>query len=359
MKGKITVVSLVVLLLAAVAWVMTIGGVTARSDSTGAFAVGLAAHTDQITRIELDRESKKIVLVRAADGLWRVETSGGYLASTAQVAGLVNGIASLEKDGKMTSKVEKYEELALDWPPAQGSRAALVRVFETVDASGTGAPFAEYVIGHERASPRTQYVRKLEDVQCWRCRGSVSVEMEPQRWMDVTLLSLPDGEIDSASIDGLSLTRSARSKEFTTVITPESAALWTPERVTEATRTLPLWLSRLEFDDVRPASSSPMTGEPRTFTFDSLRARIVVQCSTESDGVWARFEVTPHEGAPHPNEGLNGDVNAKHKYAGDPQVPDWTAWSAAHMGWEFKLPAWKIQELKFEPSVREEPPPPR
>ena len=39
MKGKITVVSLVVLLLAAVAWVMTIGGVTARSDSTGAFAV--------------------------------------------------------------------------------------------------------------------------------------------------------------------------------------------------------------------------------------------------------------------------------------------------------------------------------
>ena len=88
MKGKITVVSLVVLLLAAVAWVMTIGGVTARSDSTGAFAVGLAAHTDQITRIELDRESKKFVLVRAADGLWRVETSGGYLASTAQVAGL-------------------------------------------------------------------------------------------------------------------------------------------------------------------------------------------------------------------------------------------------------------------------------
>ncbi len=359
MKGKITVVSVVVLLLAAVAWVMTIGGVTTRADSAGVFAIGLAAHADQITRLELDRASEKIVLVRAADGLWRVETSDGYLASTAQVAGLVNGIASLEKDGKMTSKVEKYEELALDWPPAQGSRAALVRVFETVDGSGTGAPFAEYVIGHERANPRIQYVRMLPDVQCWRCRGSVSVEMEPQRWMDVMLLSLPEGEIDSASIDGLSLTRTARSQEFTTVIAPDSAALWSPERVTAATTTLPSWLSRLEFDDVRRASSGPMTGEGRTLTFDSLRARIVVHCSTESGRVWARFEVTPHEGAPHPNAGLNGDVNAKHKYAGDPQVPDWTAWSAAHSGWEFKLPEWKIHELKFEPRVPEQPAPPR
>ncbi|MSR40858.1 MAG: DUF4340 domain-containing protein [Phycisphaerales bacterium] len=360
MKGKITVLGFVVLLLTASAYVLMLSQTKDATDSVGAFAPELAQRISAISRIEVQRGTDAIILTRDAAGAWKLATSDGYPASTAQVAGLVNGLASLEKDAAMTAKPEKFGELALAWPATEASVGALVRLFDTPDGSASSAPFAEYVIGQERAKPRTQYLRMLSETQCWRCRGSVSVDVEPQRWMDTTLLSLPDGEVHSAEFDGLSLTRDPYGKVWTATASEASKEQWTPERIHEAESMLPSWLSRLEFDDVRLAHTTPLADAPtQTIVFDSLRARVVVHGVTEGDRMWVRFEITPHEGAPKPDAGLNGEVNAKYKYGGDPQVPDWAAWNDAHKAWEFRLPAWKVQQLKFEPPSLEGMPPSR
>ena len=40
------------------------------------------------------------------------------------------------------------------------------------------------------------------------------------------------------------------------------------------------------------------------------------------------------------------EINAKKKYPGDPYVPDWTEFAAKHAGWQYKLPAWKLNSLE-------------
>ncbi len=357
MKGKVTVIAVVVVTLATSAYLLTLGNPRDQTESSGVFATGLAQRVGSITRIELLRGQESITLTRSLDGSWRVATSDGYLALTAQVAGLVNGLATLEKDVAMTAKREKFGELSLAWPSTEPGGGALVRLFDTPDGSSSSAPFAEYVVGQERGSPRSQYMRLLSEDQCWRCRGSVSIDTEPQRWVDATLLSLPASEVHTAQIGGLTLSREAYGKQWTATIAEDAVEAWTPERLREAESVFPSWLSRLEFDDVRkPKLAQSADAVTHTLVFDSLRAKLVVYCVTEQGRMWARFEVTPHEGAPARDAGLNGDVNAKHKYQGDPEIPDWAAWHEAHKDWEFRLPQWKVEQLKAEPREPQEVP---
>ncbi len=359
MKGKITVIIVLVVTLAASAYLLTLGKSQDDAEVGGVFASELTQRAASMTRIELERGDEHITLTRTADGTWSVATSGGYPALTAQVAGLVNGLASLEMDAAMTSKREKFGELGLAWPAATASIGALVRLFDTPAADDAAAPFAEYVIGQERASPRMQYVRRLSEDQCWRCRGSVTIDTEPQRWMSATLLSLPSSEVHAVEIGGLALSREVYGTQWKATVDDASKEYWTPERLHEAESVFPSWLSRLEFDDVRrPATAVGADAQTKTLVFDSLRAKLVVHCVTEGSAMWARFEVTLHADAPARDAGLNGDVNAKYKYAGDPQIPDWAAWDAEHKDWEFKLPAWKVEQLKAEPHEAIRPPQP-
>jgi hypothetical protein len=57
--------------------------------------------------------------------------------------------------------------------------------------------------------------------------------------------------------------------------------------------------------------------------------------------VWISFAAKPKDGAPSAAE-----INAKKKYPGDPYVPDWTEFAAKHAGWQYKLPAWKLNSLE-------------
>jgi hypothetical protein len=311
---------------------------TAEFEPGAAFLADLGARSGSVDRIELERSGKRMELVRDG-GAWRVATADGYPARFEEVKGLVSGLASLKIDQRMTARPERHGELALAWPDDSGRGARVV-------LRAGSEPVVEVVLGEERASPRSQFIRRGGEDQTWRVLGSVLVDIEPRRWVEAELLSLPEGEVRAVSVNGLRIEGTEDASGRIAYAAVESSPLvaptefeWTPARTAAAVRVLPSWLSRLELDDVRKAKG----GEPDAAIspeFDMVRGVLKVNAVREGDAVWISFIATPKDGAPSASE-----INARKKYPGDPYVPDWSDFSAKHAGWEYRLPSWKLNTL--------------
>ncbi len=305
----------------------------------GPFVEGLDATQASIDRIEIRRGGKEVVL-RRDGGTWVLASREGYPVRFEEVKALVSGLASLRTEQRMTAKPERHGELGLAWPDDSG-RGAQVRLL-----AGESA-VAEIVLGEERANPRAQFLRRLDEDQCWRVLGSVMADIDTRRWVDAELLSLPEAEVEGVTIDGLEIRGTAGDdgkKQFaateTTAPIASSGFEWTELRRNAATRTLPGWLGRLEFEDVRKATGG--APDPALSpTFDMVRGTLKVNAVRDGEGVWISFEATPKVGAPSAEE-----INARRKYPGDPFVPDWAEFASKHAGWEYKLPGWKLSSLE-------------
>lgn len=315
------------------------GTKTAEIEPGGPFVAGLADAQASIDRIELARGGDTLVLARDGNA-WTLASRDGYPARFEEVKALISGLASLKTDQRMTAKTERHDELALAWPDA-GGRAAKVRVL------AGERPVAEVVLGEERANPRSQYVRRADESQCWRVLGSVMADLDTRRWIDAELLSLPEGEVTGVAMNGLEIKGTAGADGKTAYAASESVAPvaagdfeWTDLRKAAAVRSLPGWLARLELEDVRKAKGG--AADPAISpSFDMVRGTLKVNAVREGDGVWISFEAAPKAGAPGAEE-----INAKKKYPGDPFVPDWAEFAKKHAGWEYKLPGWKLSSLE-------------
>jgi hypothetical protein len=316
---------------------------TAEFEPGAVFFADLGTRSGSVDRIELERNGKRLELARAG-GQWTLVTSDGYPARFEEIKGLVSGLAGLKGDQKMTARRERHAELALAWPDASG-RGARVRLLAGADV------VTDVILGEERANPRAQFIRRESEDQTWRVLGSVLVDIEPRRWVEAELLAIPDGEVRGVTLNGLHIAgeESAEGKIDFKVIesSPLVAATdfdWTPTRRVVALRTLPSWLSRLELDDVRKAKvdGDGAAADPAISPeFDMVRGTLKVNAVRDGDAVWISFEAKPKDGAPSAAE-----INAKKKYPGDPYVPDWTEFAAKHAGWQYKLPAWKLNSLE-------------
>ncbi len=346
MKSKPLVVVLVV---AAVSVAGAYFALT-RSETSSAIVRGavffpaLSSDAAKITRIELDRSGKQMVLAKVGDA-WTLVTSGGYPVQFEDVKGLVAGLTGLKIEDTMTALPERHAALALAWPDDSG-RGARVRLY----GEGT-TPLLDVILGEERANPRSQFVRRESEVQCWRVLGSVSVDLDPRRWVDAELLSIPDGEVRGVTMNGLTLrgTESPDGKvsfaaeeaaPLALVGIPEGTVEWIDERIDVAVRTLPPWLSRLELDDARKATN----GTPDAAispTFDMTHGTLTVHSVRDGDAVWISFTAAAKPDAPSTEA-----INSKRKYPGDPYIPDWVEFARKHAGWEYKLPAWKLTSLE-------------
>ena len=310
----------------------------------------------KLVKIELMRGKDRRELRKIGE-TWTLVTSDGYPVRFEEVKGLVAGLSSLKTDDRMTAKKERYGELALAWTaetPDESGRGARVRLFTSTDEGA--APEVDVVLGEERANPRAQFVRRFSEDQCWRVLGSVLVDIEPRRWVEAELLSIPDGEVRGVTFNGLTLVGTEGADGRVTYAAAEPASplaapgtfQWTDARKEVAIRTLPNWLARLELDDVRRQKVA--TPDPAlSASFDMVRGTLKVNAVRDGDSVWISFEAAPKEGAPSADE-----INAKKKYPGDPYIPDWKAFAAKHAGWEYKLPAWKLTSLEEASKVPDE-----
>lgn len=314
---------------------------TAEFEPGAVFFAELGARSGSVDRIELERSGRRLELARAG-GQWTLVTSDGYPARFEEIKGLVSGLAGLKGDQKMTARKERHAELALAWPDDSG-RGARVRLLAGADV------VTDAILGEERANPRAQFIRREADDQSWRVLGSVLVDIEPRRWVEAELLAIPDGEVRALNVNGLRIEAEDGADGKVSYKVAESSPLvaptdfdWTPTRRAAALRALPSWLSRLELDDVRKAKADGAAADPAISPeFDMVRGTLKVNAVRDGDAVWISFDAKPKEGAPSAAE-----INAKKKYPGDPYVPDWTEFAAKHAGWQYRLPAWKLNSLE-------------
>ena len=320
------------------------------------FLPSITEISPKLVKIELERGKDRRELRKDGE-TWTLVTSDGYPVRFEEVKGLVAGLASLKTDDRMTAKKERHGELGLAWTnetPDESGRGARVRLFTSTDDGA--APEVEVVLGEERANPRAQFVRRFSENQCWRVLGSVLVDIEPRRWVEAELLSIPDGEVRGVTFNGLTLvgTEGADGRVTYAAVEPASPLAapgtfeWTEAREEAAIRTMPNWLARLELDDVRRQKVA--TPDPAlSASFDMVRGTLKMNAVRDGDAVWISFEAAPKDGAPSADE-----INAKKKYPGDPYIPDWKAFAAKHAGWEYKLPAWKLTSLEEASKVADE-----
>lgn len=320
------------------------------------FLPSITEISPKLVKIELERGKDRRELRKVGE-TWTLVTSDGYPVRFEEVKGLVAGLASLKTDDRMTAKKERHGELGLAWTnetPDESGRGARVRLFTSTDDGA--APEVDVVLGEERANPRAQFVRRFSEDQCWRVLGSVLVDIEPRRWVEAELLSIPEGEVRGVTFNGLTIagTEGADGRVTYAAVEPASPLAapgtfeWTEARKEVAIRTMPNWLARLELDDVRRQKVA--TPDPAlSASFNMVRGTLKVNAVRDGDSVWISFEAAPKEGAPSADE-----INAKKKYPGDPYIPDWKAFAAKHAGWEYKLPAWKLTSLEEASKVADE-----
>jgi hypothetical protein len=330
-----------------------------RSGPTPSVAAGdpafpeLVAAANDIARIELEGFSNVVRLQRIPAGAggeptWIVETSGGYPARFEAVKGLIAGLSGLKIDQPTTAKPERFGEIGLNWPDPESK----ARFLKLVTADGKSH---EIVLGNERANPRSQYVRRLAENQTWRVRGSVVADVEPNRWFDAELITLPNDETVGATVDGLSIRKVLEETEWSHELA-EGTTGWDDAAIASAKATLPTYLTRLEFEDVRPLEavdgSVAWDGVEREVSFDTVRGTVRIGLREGPEGTWMRLITRPKPDAPSAAE-----INAKRKYPGDPFVPDWAEFNTQVSTWEFLMPEWKVNALagarKPEPPAAE------
>ncbi|MFO0827503.1 MAG: DUF4340 domain-containing protein [Phycisphaerales bacterium] len=311
-------------------------------------APALKSAAGSLARIEVTKGGTAVSLVKQGDD-WVVESSSGYPAKLDAVRELVAGIAGLELDEALTAKKDRHAELGLAWPDPAG-KAALVRL-----VPAQGEPI-EVVLGEQKYSPSSQYARRLKEDQTWRCRSAVTIETEPGRWMSTELLALPPDETVSVTYQGLELNRTQEEGKPAQWIAslcagPVDESAWNDAKQTQAKSTLPSWLSRIEFEDVRRRGDTWNADPNFTATFDTLHATVRMEGMTEGNATWVRFGAEPKPDAPP----VPDDKSVAKHGAGTPFIPDWKAWNDDVARWEFKLPEWKRSAIM---RIQEPPKPP-
>jgi hypothetical protein len=296
---------------------------------------------NDIERIEIEGQSGAIRLQRVAAGAggeptWIVETSGGYPARFDAVKGFLAGLSGLKIDQPTTAKPERFGEIGLAWPdPDRKARKA-----KLVAKDGT---VHEIILGNERANPRSQYVRRLADNQTWRVRGSIVADLEPNRWFDAELITLPNDETIGATVDGLAIRKGEGEAPWSHELA-EGGDGWDDASIASAKSTLPSYLTRLEFEDVQPLEAVDgevsWEGVEREVEFDTVRGTVRIGLREGPEGTWMRLRTVARPDAPSAAE-----INAKRKYPGDPFVPDWTEFNTKVSTWEFLMPEWKVNAL--------------
>ncbi len=323
-------------------------GDTSGDASGDAFIGGLPARAESIGAVEVLRGNATVRLDRQSDGTWRLTSNDGYPARTELVRGLVVSLGALTLDERMTAKPQNHGELGLAWPDSAG-RSRRVRLLP-IDPGASAV--CDVMIGDERAQPDAVFVRTFDEPQTWRARGRVQLPGDALGWVNRSLMALPDDEVTSATIRGLTLTRPNMPQDaaaaangtasasqggppprWMAAISPEES--WAEAQLQMAQSGLAPFLGRLEFDGVRRARV-PANAEPKySPVFETRGATVAIEGRRETDGVWFRLRIAPRAGAATtPAPSTNGT-----------EVPDYAELAELVKDWEYLMPEWKASSL--------------
>jgi hypothetical protein len=339
----------------AVAAVASVGGATyfaivdrglSAADPTAGQQLfpGLAARLNDTTAITLARKEGTLTFTRTNQG-WRLAEKANYPVAFDRVRKLLVDMADVRTIEAKTSSPAVYASLEVEDLSAQDAKSVLV----TAKDAG-GSTLASLVVGKSRTGrggPQSDgtYVRKSGEAQSWLVGGRLTVDREPERWLDRRVLDMGRDRVREATIvqaDGAKLTvrrDKPADSDFNIVDTP-------PERTAKAAyerNSVGAAWEALDLDDVRAVADVKFESSPyaEMRTFDGI---VVRTDFAELDGkTWVKMAARYEAPAEVPTGEAVGTARLK---SAEDAAKEANEINARVSGWAYKLPDYKVEAMR-------------
>jgi len=280
----------------------------------------LQSQLNEVTEVRVSRGDGSRVTLKKQPSGWTV-AEREYPADAGKVRKLLIDLSSLSTVEAKTSDPTKYSMLGVEdvtAPTASGTRIELV----------TPEKVAGVIVG-KTSGMKSGYVRATDAKQSLLATPQITAEADPKRWIDTTLVDIPEArikevEVTPASGPSYRVTREKKEQtDFTVTGVPKGRELSSPS----AANPVAGELAMLSLTDVRKVpADAPAKPERAVFrTFDG--AEITIQ--GVKDGERHFISLAP--------------VSSAKETAAEVSTLD-----ARAKGWQFEIPAYKYDGL-FKP----------
>jgi hypothetical protein len=280
---------------------------------------GLESALNTVSEIRLGKGDETHTTLKKGAAEWTVGERG-YPADSGKIRKLLLDLGALNVVEEKTHSAVNYPLLGVEdttSPKATGTRVAVV----------TPSKVYELIIG-KSSSAKSGYVRVPSTEQALLAAPSLTVDADPKRWLDHTLIDIHQErvkEVEEKPADGPAYTASREKKEqadFTVSNIPKGRELSSPV----AADPIAGALGGMSFDDVHKAAA-PTPADAKIShviyrTFDGLE----IDLAGRKDGTRDLIAFT---------------VRSTAKETGD----EAQKLSAQLQGWEYELPSYKYDGI--------------
>lgn len=313
------IASLVVIVLAV--WLSSSGHSEKATMAGTPVLAGLQKNSlNSVTEVRLSKGDGTRTTLKKGANDWSVGERD-YPADSGKVRKLLLDLAALNVVEEKTRVPENYPALGVedtDSPKATGTR---------VDAV-TSAKTVSLIVG-KSSGAKSGYVRAVGSPQSVLAAPVISVDADPRRWLDHTLIDITQDRVKDIAVkpaEGPGYTASRANKEqpdFAVAEVPKGRELSSPAAADPIAGSL----GSVSLDDVQRPPQAPPTGVSHAIftTFDGLK----IDVAGRKDGTRTLVILTPTSTA------KETEAEAK-------------TLAARLNGWEFEIPSYKYDGL-FRP----------
>jgi hypothetical protein len=190
--------------LAAVAWKVSIDKAPQTEVTRAALYVGLLDQLNDVTRIEL-RTAKAHTTLRREGEQWMVASLDNFPAEAAAVKRLLLALADLQIVETKTSLPENYGRIGVA-DVGDGSDSLQLELHDAKDAR-----LLAVLVGHKREGGQQsqRYVRRVGEPQSYLVNGKIDVSADTITWLDARIVDIDTARVRRVSIapsDGAAVT---------------------------------------------------------------------------------------------------------------------------------------------------------
>jgi hypothetical protein len=204
MNNKLLGALVLAVVLAAVAWKVSIDKAPQTEVTRAALYVGLLDQLNDVARIEL-RAAKAHTTLRREGEQWMVASLDNFPAEPAAVKRLLLALADLQIVETKTSLPENYGRIGVA-DAGDASDSLQVELHDTKDAR-----LLAVLVGHKREGGQQsqRYVRRVGEPQSYLVNGKVDVSADAITWLDARIVDVDTARVRRVSIapgDGAAVT---------------------------------------------------------------------------------------------------------------------------------------------------------
>ena len=290
---------------------------------------------NDVTELSVATQSGTITLHRQED-IWRVKEKYNYPADLGTVRETLIGLAELTILEPKTRKPELYEKLGLQDVDAEGSLSTGITLKDATDNTVAAA-----VIGNDRpvqgkSGYKELFLRKVGDPQTWLAQGRLTVEKNPDKWLDKELTQIETKRVRRLIVTHPDKTRLVVEKarpadlNYQVADLPEGLEIESQFTVNNIVSTV----TSLSLEDVNPQNEVPFDDQPVVTavfeTFDGLQGTVQLLLKDEKNYVKISATLNPDliwkpesENKSAPQAGEQSDADTQDKQADtNPEQPN-------------------------------------